>query len=145
MALTAVAAGPLRILQGLRAPVGGLFRHVYDLTEELAKRGHFVGVVADSLTSDALTGQRLRALAPSIALGTYYFPMPRTIGPGRGQPEHEITKWSRPLHRGGPAVDQRWTSGGPAGQPPLVSPASSRSIRTAESWSSSQPSRVRQS
>ena len=82
MALTAVAAGPLRILQVLRAPVGGLFRHVYDLTEELAKRGHFVGVVADSLTSDALTGQRLRALAPSIALGTYYFPMPRTIGPG---------------------------------------------------------------
>ena len=73
---------PLRILQVLRAPVGGLFRHVYDLTEELAKRGHQVGVVADSLTSDAMTGQRLRALAPSIALGTYYFPMPRTIGWG---------------------------------------------------------------
>jgi glycosyltransferase involved in cell wall biosynthesis len=71
---------PLRILQVLRAPVGGLFRHVYDLTEELAKRGHQIGVVADSLTSDALTGQRLRALAPSIALGTYYFPMPRTVG-----------------------------------------------------------------
>ena len=66
----------------LRAPVGGLFRHVYDLTEELAKRGHQVGVVADSLTSDAMTGQRLRALAPSIALGTYYFPMPRTVGLG---------------------------------------------------------------
>src|SRR5262249_41883522 len=56
--------------------------HVYDLTEELAKRGHQVGVVADSLTSDALTGQRLRSLAPSIALGTYYFPMPRTFGAG---------------------------------------------------------------
>ena len=62
--------------------MGGLFRHVYDLTEELAKRGHQLAVVADSLTSDALTGQRLRALAPSIALGTYYFPMPRTIGAG---------------------------------------------------------------
>ena len=73
---------PLRILQVLRAPVGGLFRHVYDLTEELARRGHLIGVVADSLTSDAMTGQRLRALAPSIALGTYYFPMPRTIGWG---------------------------------------------------------------
>lgn len=73
---------PLRILQVLRAPVGGLFRHVYDLTEELARRGHQIGVVADSLTSDSLTGQRLRALAPSIALGTYYFPMPRTIGWG---------------------------------------------------------------
>ena len=73
---------PLRILQVLRAPVGGLLRHVYDLTEELAKRVHQVGVVADSLTSDDLTGQRLRALAPSIALGTYYFPMPRTVGLG---------------------------------------------------------------
>jgi len=75
-------AEPLRILQVLRAPVGGLFRHVYDLTEELARRGHLIGVVADSLTSDEMTGQRLRALAPSIALGTYYFPMPRTIGFG---------------------------------------------------------------
>jgi glycosyltransferase involved in cell wall biosynthesis len=73
---------PLRILQVLRAPVGGLFRHVYDLTEELARRGHHIGVVADSLTSDALTGERLRALAPSIELGTYYFPMPRVIGLG---------------------------------------------------------------
>lgn len=73
---------PLRILQVLRAPVGGLFRHVYDLTEELAKRGHLVGVVADSLTSDARTGERLRSLAPSIGLGTYYFPMPRTVGWG---------------------------------------------------------------
>lgn len=66
----------------LRAPVGGLFRHVYDLTEELAKRGHQVGLVADSLTSDARTTGRLRALAPSAALGTYYFPMPRTVGLG---------------------------------------------------------------
>ena len=77
-----MADEPLRILQVLRAPVGGLFRHVYDLTEELAKRGHLVGVAADSLTSDAMTGSRLRALAPSIALGTYYFPMPRAIGAG---------------------------------------------------------------
>lgn len=73
---------PLRILQILRAPVGGLFRHVYDLTEELARRGHLLAVVADSLTSDARTGERLRALSPSIALGTYYCPMPRTIGVG---------------------------------------------------------------
>ena len=77
-----VAEPPLRILQVLRAPVGGLFRHVFDLTEELARRGHLIGVVADSLTSDAMTGQRLRELAPSITLGTYYFPMPRTIGWG---------------------------------------------------------------
>ena len=37
---------PLRILQILRAPVGGLFRHVQDLTRELSARGHQVGIVA---------------------------------------------------------------------------------------------------
>lgn len=39
---------PLSILQVLRAPVGGLFRHVCDLTEGLAARGHAVGVVIDA-------------------------------------------------------------------------------------------------
>ena len=89
---------PLRILQVLRAPVGGLFRHVYDLTEELANRGHQVGVVADSLTSDALTGQRLRALAPSIALGTYYFPMPRTVGVGDLTTPFKVRQLARQLN-----------------------------------------------
>ncbi|RYE57061.1 MAG: glycosyltransferase family 1 protein, partial [Hyphomicrobiales bacterium] len=40
---------PLRILQVLRAPVGGLFRHVADLTRGLRARGHSVGLVVDSL------------------------------------------------------------------------------------------------
>jgi glycosyltransferase involved in cell wall biosynthesis len=71
---------PLRILQILRAPVGGLFRHVSDLTRELAARGHHLGIVADSLTSDALTAERLAALAPLCRLGIHSFPMPRTIG-----------------------------------------------------------------
>lgn len=74
------AAEPLRILQILRAPVGGLFRHVRDLTEELAQRGHQLGLVADSLTSDALTAERLEALRPSAALGIATYPMPRTLG-----------------------------------------------------------------
>jgi glycosyltransferase involved in cell wall biosynthesis len=73
---------PLRILQILRAPIGGLFRHVNDLTRELAARGHRIGIVADSLTSDALTAERLGALAPLCALGIHNLPMPRTIGAG---------------------------------------------------------------
>jgi glycosyltransferase involved in cell wall biosynthesis len=78
-----VAGGPpLRIFQILRAPVGGLFRHVCDLTEELARRGHQIGVIADSLTSDALTAERLARLAPAAALGIHNLPMPRTIGTG---------------------------------------------------------------
>lgn len=71
----------LRILQILRAPVGGLFRHVYDLTIELAARGHEVGMVADSLHRDALSGERLEALGPSLALGVHSLPIPRVFGP----------------------------------------------------------------
>jgi glycosyltransferase involved in cell wall biosynthesis len=76
------AAEPLRILQILRAPVGGLFRHVRDLTEALAQRGHQLGIVADSLTSDALTAERLDALRPLATLGIVSYPMPRTLGGG---------------------------------------------------------------
>lgn len=71
---------PLRILQILRAPVGGLFRHVNDLTRELAARGHEVGIIADSLTSDGLTQERLQALEPVARLGIYRLPMPRMVG-----------------------------------------------------------------
>lgn len=73
---------PLRILQILRAPVGGLFRHVSDLTRELSARGHQIGIVTDSLTSDGLTGERLKKLTPFARLGLHSLPMPRTVGPG---------------------------------------------------------------
>lgn len=77
-----MAGKPLRILQILRAPVGGLFRHVNDLTQGLAARGHEVGIVVDSLVSDALTAERLERLRPSAALGIHNLPMPRVIGAG---------------------------------------------------------------
>lgn len=77
-----MTGAPLRILQILRAPVGGLFRHVNDLTRELAARGHQIGIVADSLTSDGLTAERLKGLEPFAKLGIHHTPMPRTIGPG---------------------------------------------------------------
>ena len=73
-------APPLSILQVLRAPVGGLFRHVRDLTAELARRGHRLGVVADSLTADALTAERLAEPTPFAVLGIHRRPMPRLVG-----------------------------------------------------------------
>lgn len=76
------ATPPLRILQILRAPVGGLFRHVYDLTHELAARGHEIGIVADSLHTDALTEERLGKLKPLARLGIHSLPIPRTFGAG---------------------------------------------------------------
>lgn len=71
---------PLRILQVMRAPVGGLFRHVADLTAELAARGHQIGVIADSKTSDAATQQKLDTLAPAASLGIHRMPIPRLFG-----------------------------------------------------------------
>ena len=41
---------PLRILHAVRAPVGGIFRHILDLANGQADRGHEVGIIADSLT-----------------------------------------------------------------------------------------------
>jgi glycosyltransferase involved in cell wall biosynthesis len=70
-----------RILHCLRAPVGGLFRHVCDLSAEQARRGHAVGVVCDAVASDALTEARLAALEPHLALGLFRTRMSRELGP----------------------------------------------------------------
>ncbi|MDB5506503.1 MAG: glycosyltransferase family 4 protein [Devosia sp.] len=71
---------PLRILQIMRSPIGGLFRHVLDLTRELAARGHVIGVVVDSEKSDAATESKLGDLAKYVTLGIHRPPIPRTLG-----------------------------------------------------------------
>ncbi|HMK88217.1 MAG TPA: glycosyltransferase family 4 protein [Methylocystis sp.] len=68
---------PLRIVHVLRAPVGGLFRHVLDLTREQAARGHAVGVIADSLTGGARGDALLAELEPKLALGLMRLPIQR--------------------------------------------------------------------
>lgn len=72
----------LRILQVLRAPVGGLFRHVLDLTQGLAARGHEIGIVIDSLSADALTERKLAPMGDLASLGIHRLPMPRVAGAG---------------------------------------------------------------
>lgn len=69
-----------RIIHCLRAPVGGLFRHVRDLAVEQASRGHEIGVVCDASSKDPLTEERLAALAPRLALGLHKIGMSRDIG-----------------------------------------------------------------
>jgi glycosyltransferase involved in cell wall biosynthesis len=67
----------LKIIHVLRAPLGGLFRHVLDLTREQVARGHQVGLITDSLTGgDRATGI-LNELAPSLTLGLSRVPMHR--------------------------------------------------------------------
>lgn len=70
----------MRIIHCLRAPVGGLFRHVRDLAAEQAARGHAVGVVCDAATGDALTEDRLASLSPHLAIGLLRTPMSRDVG-----------------------------------------------------------------
>lgn len=60
---------PLNILHVLRAPVGGLFRHVTDLVRGQVARGHNVGIVADSLAGDMNADAVFGALAPLLTLG----------------------------------------------------------------------------
>ena len=82
-------AGPLKILHVLRAPVGGLFRHVVDLARGQAARGHRVGLIADSTTGGTRADEALAALARELALGALRVPMSRHIGLS------DLTAWHR--------------------------------------------------
>jgi glycosyltransferase involved in cell wall biosynthesis len=64
----------------LRAPVGGLFRHVLDLARGQAERGHRVGIIADATTGGSRAEAALAELSPRLALGISRVPMSRQIG-----------------------------------------------------------------
>lgn len=78
----AEAERPLRILLTFRAPVGGLFRHVYDLVKGLVARGHAVGIVCDSMTGGERGNALLAELEPHLALGLHRLPMHRNPNAG---------------------------------------------------------------
>src|SRR5215813_954736 len=80
--MTDESGAPLNILHVLRAPVGGLFRHVSDLARGQIARGHRVGVIADSSTGAGEAEAALAALRPELALGLTRVPMSRHIGTG---------------------------------------------------------------
>lgn len=62
---------PLRILHAVRAPVGGIFRHILDLAAGQAERGHEVGILADSLTGGERADAALKELGPKLKLGVF--------------------------------------------------------------------------
>lgn len=68
-----------RILQCLRAPVGGLFRHVCDLAREQRARGHAVAVVCSD-DGNALTAEKLAKLEPHLELGLHRLSIRREVG-----------------------------------------------------------------
>lgn len=71
-----------RVLHVLRAPVGGLFRHVRDLVPAQQKLGLNVGVICDSTAADRLTEERLSQLERHLSLGLHRIPMSRAVGLG---------------------------------------------------------------
>ena len=77
-----------RVIHVLRAPVGGLFRHVRDLVAAQHGMGLEVGVVCDSLSADRLTEARLQALVPNLALGLHKTAMSRDLGLS------DVTAWA---------------------------------------------------
>lgn len=76
-ALPARAERPLRILYVFRAPVGGLFRNVFDVICALAARGHSIGLLCDSQTGGERGERLLAQLAPLLPLGIHRMPMHR--------------------------------------------------------------------
>ena len=72
---------PLRILHAVRAPVGGIFRHILDVANGQADRGHQVGIIADSLTGGERAAAALAEVAPRLALGVHRLPSRREPHP----------------------------------------------------------------
>lgn len=93
-----MVARKLRVLQVMRAPVGGLFRHVADLTRALAASGHAVGLVVDSLANDAQTEGKLADLLPYAALGIHRCAMPRVLGGGDLRTPFAVRRLARQLN-----------------------------------------------
>jgi len=71
----------LKILHVLRAPLGGLFRHVLDLARGQIARGHQVGLVTGSTTGGGHAEAALAQLVPKLSLGLMRIAMSRQIGP----------------------------------------------------------------
>ncbi len=83
---------PLRILHAVRTPVGGIFRHVLDLANGQADRGHEVGIIADSLTGGERAASALAEIEPRLKLGVHRIPIRREPWPT------DILVWARFMH-----------------------------------------------
>jgi glycosyltransferase involved in cell wall biosynthesis len=69
----------LRIVHVVRAPIGGIFRHIVDLAHAQAAAGHEIGIVCDSRTGGAFEEATIARVAPELALGAFRLPMRRNV------------------------------------------------------------------
>jgi glycosyltransferase involved in cell wall biosynthesis len=69
----------LRIVHVVRAPIGGIFRHIVDLADAQAAAGHEVGIICDSSTGGRFEDDIIAKVASRLALGATRFPMRRNV------------------------------------------------------------------
>ncbi|RYB05025.1 glycosyltransferase [Lichenibacterium ramalinae] len=118
---------PLRVMHVLRAPLGGLYRHVLDLSREQARRGHAVGLIVDANTGGDYADRTLRDLAPSLALGLSRVPMHRNPNPSDAAALMHVL---RRLRDAGPdVVHGHGSKGGVFARLPGLLPGGGRSVR----------------
>ncbi|MBR2118941.1 MAG: glycosyltransferase family 4 protein [Pseudomonadota bacterium] len=91
------STSPLRILHAVRAPVGGIFRHILDLAVGQAERGHEVGILADSLTGGERAEAALKEIAPKLKLGVYRLAIRREPHPIDGVTALHFLRLARSL------------------------------------------------
>jgi glycosyltransferase involved in cell wall biosynthesis len=87
--MPAISDRPLRILHAVRAPVGGIFRHILDLANGQADRRHHVGIIADNLTGGERAEAALKEIAPRLKLGVHRLAIRREPFPT------DILVWAR--------------------------------------------------
>lgn len=85
---------PLRVIHCLRAPVGGLFRHVRDLVRAQAEMGLDVGVICDSRGGGTAADEALSGLDDHCALGVERIPMSRQPGLGDWQAVRRVKRYA---------------------------------------------------
>lgn len=71
---------PLNVVHCFRSPVGGLFRHVFDLVRGQVRLGLSVGVICDSLTGGVNAEKSLEQLDSDYGVTIRRVPMCRTLG-----------------------------------------------------------------
>jgi glycosyltransferase involved in cell wall biosynthesis len=69
----------LKIVHVVRAPIGGIFRHIVDLADAQATAGHEIGIVCDSSTGGRFEDDIIAKASSRLALGATRFPMRRSI------------------------------------------------------------------
>src|SRR5579872_947109 len=87
--MPAIPDRPLRILHAVRAPIGGIFRHILDLANGQIDHGHQVGIIADNLAGGERADAALAEIAPRLKLGVHRLPIHREPHPA------DIMVWAR--------------------------------------------------